>query len=208
MSTCRRAPGPGAVGARRTWPGPFADGPVILQHLRCRLPVVLLLAAACAVGGEEHAGAGLTYYLSADPASLDPALSSDVQSGEMIALLFDNLVEFDPDGRLEPGLATRWESDRSGTVYTFHLRSDARFHDGRPVDARAVRASILRALAPGSHTARQWPLFPIEGARAYAAGTARTVPGIAVPDDSTIRFTLTGPLNIFPTLLAMPVTAV
>jgi oligopeptide transport system substrate-binding protein len=160
------------------------------------------------VGGEPRPGAGLAYYLSADPASLDPALSSDVQSGEIIALLFDNLVQFDTEGRLVPGLATRWESDRTGTAYTFHLRAGVRFHDGRPLDARAVRASLLRALAPGSRAARQWPLLPISGAHEYAAGTARTVSGIAVPDDSTIRFTLTGPLNIFPTLLAMPVAAV
>jgi ABC-type transport system substrate-binding protein len=196
-------------GCRRGTPPlgpPLRDGPTIPQRLR-HLPVAVLFAA-CAVGGEPPANAGLVYYLSADPASLDPALSSDVESGEMIALLFDNLVQFDPDGRLEPGLATRWESDRSGTVYTFHLRSGARFHDGRPVNARVVRASLLRALAPGARTARQWPLFPIEGARAYAAGTTASVPGIAVPDDSTIRFSLTGPLNIFPTLLAMPVAAV
>ena len=50
--------------------------------------------------------------------------------------------------------------------------------------------------------------FPIKGAREYAAGTAIRSPGIAVPDDSTIVFTLTEPLNIFPKFLAMPVAAV
>ena len=165
------------------------------------------LLLACALGGDRRTG-GLSYFLTADPASLDPALSSDVQSGEMVALLFDNLVQFDVDGRLQPGLATRWESDRSGRVYTFHLRSGATFHDGRPIDAGTVRASMLRALAPGTKGGRQWPLLPIRGAREYAAGTARDVPGIAVPDDSTIAFTLTAPLNIFPKLLAMPVAAV
>jgi peptide/nickel transport system substrate-binding protein/oligopeptide transport system substrate-binding protein len=167
----------------------------------------MLLSLACAVGDESRTS-GLTYYLSADPPSLDPAVSSDVQSGEMVALLFDNLVQFDAEAQLQPGLATRWESDRSGTVYTFHLRRGATFHDGRPIDARAVRASILRALAPGSRAARQWPLFPIAGAREYAAGTGKDVPGIRVPDDSTIAFRLTEPLNIFPKFLAMPVAAV
>jgi peptide/nickel transport system substrate-binding protein len=131
-----------------------------------------------------------------------------VQSGEVVTLLFDNLVQFDTDGRLQPGLAARWESDRTGEVYTFHVRAGATFHDGRPIGARDVRASMLRALDPASKTGRQWPLFPIAGAREYAAGTARTVPGLAVPDDSTIVFTLTEPLNIFPKFLAMPVTAV
>ncbi|HET7426605.1 MAG TPA: ABC transporter substrate-binding protein [Gemmatimonadales bacterium] len=175
--------------------------------LRRHLTGLLLLAAGCAVG-EKSSGRGLTYYEGADPASLDPALSNDVQSGEVVTLLFDNLVQFDPDGQLRPGIATRWESDRTGAVYTFHLRADATFHDGRPISARDVRASVRRVLDPASRGGRQWPLFPIKGAREFAAGKARDIAGIAVPDDTTIVFTLTEPLNIFPKFLAMPVAAV
>jgi ABC-type transport system substrate-binding protein len=76
-----------------------------------------------AEGGED----ALEYFLSADPPTLDPALSTDGQSGEVVALIFDNRVQFDPDAQLKPGLATRWESDASGRVYTFHLRTDATF---------------------------------------------------------------------------------
>ena len=181
-------------------------GPAI-PLLRRPLLALALLFSACGGEGAAHPS-GLDYFLSADPASLDPAVSSDVQSGEVIALLFDNLVQLDPEAQLQPGLATRWEADRSGAVYTFHLRKGASFHDGRPIGAREVRASILRALDPSSKSGRQWPLFPIKGARAYAEGQARRVEGIEVPDDSTIVFTLTEPLNVFPKLLAMPVAAV
>ena len=96
----------------------------------------------------------------------------------------------------------------SGRVYTFHLRQNASFHDGRPIKAADVRASLLRALAPGSTGGRSWPLYPIRGARAYAAGSAKEVAGIAVRDDSTLALTLEEPLNIFPKLLAMPVAAI
>jgi peptide/nickel transport system substrate-binding protein/oligopeptide transport system substrate-binding protein len=158
--------------------------------------------------GEAARGNSLEYFLSADPPSLDPALSTDVQSGEVAALLFDNLVQLDVDARLEPGLATRWEADRSGRVYSFHLRSGATFQNGRPITSRDVRASMLRALDPASGAGRQWPLLPIKGARDYAEGKARTVEGIALPDDSTVVFTLEQPLNLFPKFLAMPVAAV
>jgi ABC-type transport system substrate-binding protein len=178
-----------------------------LISLRPTALAFALLTAACAVGDGPRRG-GLQYYLSADPASLDPALSNDIQSGEVMTLLFDNLVQFDPDAQLQPGLATRWEADSTGTVYTFHLRTGATFHDGRPIRARDVRASILRALDPASKAGRQWPLFPITGAREYAAGKAKAVQGIRVPDDTTIAFTLTEPLNIFPKFMAMPVAAV
>jgi ABC-type transport system substrate-binding protein len=173
--------------------------------MRRFLPALLTLLAACADAGTSSGS--LRYYLTADPVTLDPALSTDVQSGEVVAMIYDNLVQFDVDGRLAPGLAKTWESDSTGRVYTFHLRTGVTFHDGRPVTARDVEASILRALAPGSR-GRDWPLEPIEGARAYAEGSAQGIAGMRVPDDTTIVFTLAEPLNIFPKFLAMPIAAV
>src|SRR5690349_24961449 len=142
----------------------FPTGLRIRTNLRRSSVALLALsmygAAGCAVG-EGTRPNGLSYFLTADPASLDPAASNDVQSGEMVALLFDNLVQFDVDAGLVPGLATRWAADPTGTVYTFHLRSNAKFHDGRLVTSSVVRASMLWALAPGSVSAREWPLLPI-----------------------------------------------
>jgi ABC-type transport system substrate-binding protein len=173
--------------------------------MRRLLLATLLVLPACA---DQRGGATLDYYFSYDPRSLDPALSTDVPTGEVVSLLFDNLTQFDADARLTPGLARTWEASAEGRVYTFHLRRNATFHDGRPIRAADVRASMMRALAPGSTGGRGWPLYPIRGARAYAAGQAKEVGGISVPDDSTVVLTLEEPLNIFPKLLAMPVAAV
>jgi ABC-type transport system substrate-binding protein len=171
---------------------------------RFLLAIVLALPACADPGGS----ATLNYYFTYDPRSLDPALSTDVPTGEVVSLLFDNLTLFDADAKLVPGLARSWETDAEGRRYTFHLRQDATFHDGRAIKAADVRASMLRALAPGTTGGRSWPLFPIQGARAYAAGQNRSVEGIRVPDDSTLILTLDEPLNLFPKLLAMPVAAV
>ena len=150
----------------------------------------------------------LQYALSQDPRSLDPALSTDVPTGEMVTLLYDNLVQQSVDGAVIPGLAARWTIDSTGSRYAFTLRSGVRFHDGTPLTAAVVRASLLRALAPGSTGGRGWPLYPISGARAYASGAATDVAGISTVDDSTVMITLEEPLNIFLTLLAMPVAAI
>lgn len=168
----------------------------------------LVTALALAGCTDQDGGTALNYYFTYDPRSLDPALSTDVPTGEVVSLLFDNLTQFDPDAKLVPGLARSWEVDPGGRRYTFHLRQNATFHDGTPIRSAQVRASLLRALAPGSSGGRSWPLYPIEGARGYAAGQQREVTGIAVPDDSTVVFTLEEPLNLFPKLLAMPVAAI
>lgn len=174
-------------------------------YMRKILVTLTVALIACADG---EPGRGLNYFFTYDPRSLDPALSTDVPTGEVVSLLFDNLTQFDADARLVPGLARTWETDPSGRRYTFHLRQNATFQDGRPLKAADVRASMLRALAPRTGGGRSWPLYPIVGARAYAAGAVPDVRGIAVPDDSTVVMTLDEPLNVFPKLLAMPVAAV
>ncbi len=181
--------------------------------MRALLALVLaaLTGAPACRGKSARAGErGLTYYESYDPRSLDPALSTDVPTGEMVTLAYDGLTQFDADGRLLPGLADRWTAgqDASGRKYVFHLRPGAKFHDGTPLTAAAVRASLLRVLSPATKGGRPWPLYPIAGAEAYAAGRVADVSGITVLGDSSVAFTLTEPLAIFPKFLAMPVASV
>ncbi|MGH7606209.1 MAG: ABC transporter substrate-binding protein, partial [Gemmatimonadales bacterium] len=168
----------------------------------------LCVLLGCDGGGAGTAGPPLTYYETYDPRSLDPALSTDVPTGEMVTLLFDGLTQFDANGRLLPGLADRWTTERDGQRYVFHLRPGVTFHDGRPLVAADVRRSFLRVLDPATRGGRVWPLLPITGADDYAAGRARDVRGIEVLGDTSVALTLTAPLAVFPKFLAMPVAAI
>jgi peptide/nickel transport system substrate-binding protein/oligopeptide transport system substrate-binding protein len=143
-----------------------------------------------------------------DPRSLDPALSTDVPTGRAVGYLFDGLTRFDPEARVEPGLAERWEVTPDGSTYTFHLRSGVRFHDGSPFTARNVARSWERALDPATRSGAAQFLFPIRGAREFNAGTAKSISGISIRDDSTLVVTLAEPLAIFIKMLAMPVASI
>lgn len=143
-----------------------------------------------------------------DPRSLDPALSTDVPIGRVVAYLFDGLTGFTTEAALVPALAERWETSDDGLVYTFHLRGGVSFHDGTPLRARQVLTSFQRVLDPAVKGGRGWPLFPIRGARDFASGRAATISGLAAPDDSTVVITLEEPLAIFTKLLAMPVASI
>lgn len=172
---------------------------------------MLLLAAAGACRGGDASPERRTLIDSRDtydPRSLDPALSTDVPTGRVVSYLFDGLTRFTPEAELAPGLAERWETSADGRVYTFHLRRGVTFHDGTPLVARQVVRSFQRVLDPAVKGGRGWPLFPIRGAREFAAGEAGRIAGLAAPDDSTVVITLDEPLAIFPKLLAMPVASV
>jgi len=168
----------------------------------------LCFLAACSgrSGGDQTQS--LLYYETYDPRSLDPALSTDVPTGEMVTLLFDGLTQFDPDGRILPALSDRWTADARGQRYVFHLRPRVNFHDGRPLIAADVKRAFLRVLNPQTRSGRVWPLLPIVGAADFADGRARDVRGIEVLGDTAVAFTLTEPLAVFPKFLAMPVAAI
>jgi ABC-type transport system substrate-binding protein len=174
-----------------------------------RLPfVALMLLAACHGRDATHRRTLVDARDRYDPKSLDPALSTDVPTGRAVSYLFDGLTRFSPDAKVGPALATRWDVTPDGRTYTFHLRSGIRFHDGSLLHASDVVHSFTRVLDPANKSGRPWPLYPISGARAFAAGKATSVTGITAVDDSTVRIALDTALAIFPKLLAMPVASV
>ena len=180
-----------------------------MSPFRTRLPfVALLLLASCKGGDAAHRRTLIDARDRYDPKSLDPALSTDVPTGRAVSYLFDGLTQFSPDARVGPSLASRWDVTPDGRTYLFHLRLGVRFHDGSRLLASDVVHSFTRVLDPANKSGRPWPLYPIAGARAFAAGKATTVTGVTAVDDSTVRIALDTALAIFPKLLAMPVASV
>src|SRR5438105_519419 len=60
----------------------------------------------------------------------------DPATGHASNLVFSGLVSFNPQLDLKPELAESWDVSPDRTVYTFHLRKNARFHNARPVTAQ------------------------------------------------------------------------
>jgi len=177
--------------------------------MRIRLLLLALTVVACR-GGESapQRNALVDSRDTYDPRSLDPALSTDVPTGRAVSYVFDGLTRFTPDARVEPGLAERWDVSPDGLTYTFHLRRGVTFHDGSSFKAGHVVRTFQRALDPATKGGRAEPLAPIKGSSEFASGKAKTIAGLAAPDDSTVVITLSEPLASFPKLLAMPVASI
>ncbi|SDE53648.1 ABC transporter substrate-binding protein [Pseudonocardia oroxyli] len=78
------------------------------------------------------------------PTSWDPVTSSTGNDINTISLVYASLTQLDEKGTAGPGLAESWEYEAGGTAVTFALRPGLTFTDGTPVDAEAVRQSLLR----------------------------------------------------------------
>jgi oligopeptide transport system substrate-binding protein len=175
--------------------------------LSCRL--ITDLTAGDDPGARYGAERGSSLVLAGgQPRTLDPALTLEGPDSA-VGHIFSGLVQFDQSLRLQPGLAAGWEIGPDGLTYTFYLRRDALFHDGRPVTAADVAFAWRRALEPGtgSDTAATY-LGDIEGALAFHAGTVDVIDGLRVVDDHILTVRLATPTATFLAKLTMPVAMV
>ena len=136
--------------------------------------------------------------LFSDPPTLDPALTSDTSSAFVVIEVFSGLVTIDADLNIVPDIATRWDLSNDERTFTFHLRNDVKFHDGKPVTAHDFKFSMERALDPRTEsTVADLYLNDIVGASAKLKGTANSVSGIRVLDDYTLEITIDAPKPYF-----------
>jgi oligopeptide transport system substrate-binding protein len=143
------------------------------------------------------------------PWTLDPALSSEISSYQYIVQIFSGLVRLDETLNTVPDIAERWEISEDGRVYTFYLRRDVEFHDGRGVNAASVKDSWERACWPetGSQTVANY-LGDIIGVTDVIAGRTRQISGVRVIDDYVLEVNIDTPKSYFISKLGHPATFV
>ena len=135
----------------------------------------------------------------------DPATEHDAGDKR----LFSGLVSLGPDLGITPELAGSWDISTDGTVYTFHLRTNAKFQDGRPVVAQDVIYSWERAANPAtqSDTVLTY-LGDIVGVAEMHAGSADHISGLKALDEHTLQVTIDAAKAYFLFKLTMPVAFV
>ena len=121
---------------------PSLTRPTAFVALAAAAALVLSACSAPADAGETEPsvikwGFGL-------PTSWDPVTSSTGNDINTISLVYASLTQLDEEGNAGPGLAEKWEYNDEGDEVTFILREGLTFSDGTPIDAEAVRSSLLR----------------------------------------------------------------
>ena len=132
--------------------------------------------------------------LGPEPPTLDPHVTVSGESAIYVVEIYGGLVTIDRNLQIVPDLAKDWEISNGGKTYTFHLREDAKFHNGKPVTAQDFKWSMERASDPAllSPVADVY-LGDIEGFKARIEGRADSIPGIRVIDDHTLSITIDAP---------------
>ena len=174
-----------------------STGRRLVLFLLCLL-LLAPMATACRGGNTLNlAGSG--------PTTLDPALAADSTSAMYIFQLFSGLVRLDQNLQVAPDIASSWDTSSDGKMYTFHLRHDVKFDDGKPVTAADFKYSWERALNPatGSLTAGTY-LNDIVGAEDVLSGITTQISGVKILDDYTIQATINAAKSYFLEKMAYP----
>ncbi|HKU01583.1 MAG TPA: ABC transporter substrate-binding protein [Arthrobacter sp.] len=156
--------------------GPKAAGAAIILSASLAL-------TGCGGGGSAASGNGgaaatsLTIAELGDLPSFDPVDAHIGHTMPYYQAVYDTLLVREPDGKISPMLATgrSWNADK--TVLTLKLRTDAKFTDGTPVDAAAVKANL-------DH---------FQQAKGRDVYQVASLASVAVVDPSTVAITLSTP---------------
>lgn len=138
-----------------------------------------LTIAAPAVAQQNNT---LTIVREVDSDRYDPHRSTARSASEVLFMLADTLVSLDHDMvSIKPGLAESWSVSADGKVYTFKLRSDVQFCDGKKMTAADVVYSIKRWIDPATRSPVSWRAGPVED--------------VVAINDTTVEYRLKAPFS-------------
>ena len=144
----------------------------------------------------------LSVQIGPNPETLDPALNSAVDGGNMILHTFECLLTVDEEGKLAPGQAESWETSEDGLTWTFHLRDGLKWSDGSDLTANDFVYSWQRVCDPNvAAPYAETVLSMVEGYDEAIAGDITKLNVVAV-DDSTLEVHLKSACSYFGSLAA------
>ncbi|MGH2626492.1 MAG: ABC transporter substrate-binding protein [Anaerolineales bacterium] len=127
---------------------------------------------------EPRAGGTLVFALAIEAPSLEPHVEGAESRVRRSVLLYETLTYLDNELKLQPLLATAWETPND-TTYIFRLRPNVKFHNGKGMDAEDVKYTLDRILDPK--------------VGAVGRGDLAVIDKVEVVDKLTVRFTLKNP---------------
>ena len=162
-------------------------------------------SSSAAPGGTSSAAAGnkqLVAEIGPNPETIDPALNSAVDGGNMILFAYDGLLNVDKDNKTIPGAAESYDVSKDGLTWTFHLRSGLKWSDGSPLTAKDFVYSWKRVADPNTAAPYgETVLGMVKGFDEAAKGNLDAL-GVSAPDDTTFVVQLAHPCVYFDKLAA------
>ncbi|OPZ63533.1 MAG: Oligopeptide-binding protein OppA precursor [Firmicutes bacterium ADurb.Bin506] len=168
--------------------------------------IIMVLATSAFAAPEKLARQQkMSYNVGAEPATLDPALSTGIPEAVIELSCFEGLTRMDENNIPQPAIATSWTISPDGLVYTFKLRRSS-WSNGQPVTAADFEWAWKRALRPETASEYAYQLYYLKNGQAFNEGTItdENLVGVKALDQYTLQVTLEAPTPFFLQLCAFP----
>ena len=144
---------------------------------------IVAIPDAVAAAETPRRGGVLLAAIGADPPSLDAHQENTFACIQLVAPLYNLLVQIDPYSypKVIGDLATEWKISPDGLTYTFKIRPGVKFHDGSPLTAADIKATYDKIV------------FPPDGVRSVRKNAYTAVTKVEAPDAGTVVFKLKFP---------------
>ncbi|MDF2543046.1 MAG: extracellular solute-binding protein family 5 [Herbinix sp.] len=153
-------------------------------------------------GDDTSTGKQLAVQIGPDPETIDPALNSAVDAGNMLLYTHECLLILDQNNQLAPGQAESYEVSPDGLTWTFHLRDGLKWSDGTPLTANDFVYSWKRVCDPlVAAPYAQTVLGMVKGFDEAIGGNLDAL-GVSAPDDKTFVVELSANTSFFGSLAA------
>ena len=169
--------------------------------------IAAMIASLAGCGTKDTAsssakGKQLSVQVGPNPETIDPALNSAVDGGNMLLHSFECLLTVDQEGNIAPGQAETWEQSEDGLTWTFHLRKDLKWSDGTALTANDFVYSWKRVADPAvAAPYADTVLGMVEGFDEAIAGDTDAL-AVSAPDDNTFVVKLSSPCPYFESIAA------
>jgi ABC-type transport system substrate-binding protein len=160
--------------------------------------LALLVATAVWLGpampGRAQSPTVFRSALVGEPPHVDPQRMADFGSFTVTNQVYSTLTILDDKLQIVPLAAEKWSASRDGLVFTFKLRDNLVFHNGRKADANDVKYSLTRLASPESRSPSSYLLLSdVVGFEAVNKGGAKELAGVRVVDPLTVEIRLQSP---------------
>lgn len=112
---------------------------------------------------------------SGEPQWLDSALTTSTTGIKLVYALWDGLTKHDLNGLPEPSIATHWDISEDQRTFTFHLRKDARWSNGRPLTAHDFKYHFIRILHPVTGSNNTDPHWKLKNGKEFTENRIRVM---------------------------------
>jgi peptide/nickel transport system substrate-binding protein len=118
------------------------DAPLLVR--RIGMVATVLVAAWLPAAAQEtpKKGGTLIYALTNEPPHLNIAITTDLNAQQSATNIFSQLIRVEKDGTLTGDLAESWDAAPDGMSYTFRIRRNIQWHDGKPLKAEGIRWAL------------------------------------------------------------------